>query len=210
MQLAHAAGVDDDVVADLMPHSFASAFERSAAAGAALAAGGSISSSSLPPLREIRPDGVDLGRQQVGRRPGDDERRGVGRHRARLGERQALDVVVVALERAPDGRCSRRAPCWSGRARRGPARSRPSACAPLTTLMMRVGQVLLGVADDALGAALVLERPRCRRTGPAYCRGDAPASGRGRCTRPRPASRRTRTRGSRSRNRAISGPSRRP
>ena len=102
-----------------MPQSCASAI-RLVSGGLSALSGGSISRSSLPGLVEVLLQRVDLRREEVGLRPRDDHHRRIVGHRARLGEHQLVDGVVLAAERCRRWRCSRRARRRSCPSRRGP------------------------------------------------------------------------------------------
>ena len=122
----------------------------------------------LAALLQVPPQHVDLrlaGSRSFG--PGDDDHRGIGGHLGLLREHQLLDRVVVAAERGGRSRCSpvrsraRRCP-----SRRGPARSTPCFCWPVTTLMMPLVEVLLGRRRSRARCAPCTRRPRCRTAGP--------------------------------------------
>ena len=113
----------------------------------------------LAALVEIRLQRVDFRREEIGPRSGDDDHRRVVGHRALLREDELLDGVVLAAERFGD--------------RAVAVALAPTSC-PFAVALREVdlpllagddlddavGDVLLGVRRDALGAALVVEDDR--------------------------------------------------
>ena len=144
-----------------MPHSPASA-SRFGRGGSSPGLGRVQQEKQLAAALQVGPQQVRLGRQQVGRRPGDDEHRGVGRHFAALRQDDGLDPEVVAAERVAN-RPVAIAIVAVGIAFTVALDEVDGALLAFHGLDQRVRQILLAVGRGALDAALVLEDDRAVR-----------------------------------------------
>ena len=157
-QAAHAADVDDHVVPDL----HAPVVRQRDQVGQRRAVGlvGRIDlDHHLARRLEVLLERLDLRREEVGLRPGDDHHRGIGRHGALLRQHQLVDPVVLASERRGDGVVT----VAIGRAGVALAVSLREVQLLLLSahdLDDAVGDVLLVVGRDALGAAFVVQDDR--------------------------------------------------
>ena len=114
----------------------------------------------LARLVEIFLQRVDLVREEIGLRSGDDDDRGVVGHRALLRDHQLVDGVVFAAERRGN-----RAVAVAIGLRRGFLLAVPLREVHLPLLSRHhlddaVGDLLLGIIGDALGASFVVEDDR--------------------------------------------------
>ena len=101
-QLAHAAGVDDDVVADVDAPLLANAMQVVSGAAPALS-GGSISSEQLAAACEVLAQRVDLRRQEVRRRARRPRRTVASAGTSRcLRQHERLDLEVVRTQAGED------------------------------------------------------------------------------------------------------------
>ena len=154
-QLTDAAGVDDDVRADL-DAPFAGQRGQVRLRRILVRVRRVEHEQQLAAARQIVAQQVGLGREQVGRRAGDDEHRGVGRHLAGLREDDGLDPEVVAAERVAH-RPVAVAIVAVGVTLAVALHEVDGAFLALHSLDQRVRQLLLAVGRGALDAALVLE-----------------------------------------------------
>ncbi len=158
-QPAHAADVDDDVVADVDAPVVRQRDQVGQRRAVGLVRRVELEQ-QLAGLVEILLQRVDFRREEVGPRPGDDDHRRIVGHRALLREHQLVDGVVLAAERGGDRRCSRRARPRSVSFSPWPCVKYTFFCWPVTTLMMPLVMSCSLSDGDALGAALVVEDDR--------------------------------------------------
>ena len=153
--LADARGVDDDVIA----HFDAPLLEQAREVGQRALPGllGRIDHrEERAASGEVLLEGLDLAREEVGHRPGDDDRRRLVGHGGGLREHELLEAVVVALERLGDGAVA--VALAAGRILLAVAlREIDHPLLAGRRLDEGVGDVLLLGLRDALDAALVLE-----------------------------------------------------
>ena len=117
--LADARGVDDDVVADL-DAPVAGQRQQVGERRRARLVGRVEHHQQLAALGQVGLERVDLRREEVGARAGDDHHRRAVGHGRLLRQHQLLDGVVVAVSACGDRAVAGRARCWSGPSRRGP------------------------------------------------------------------------------------------
>jgi hypothetical protein len=153
-QLADAAGIHDDVRADVEAPLAQERVEQRRA-GPRRVHRWIDQRQHLAAAGDVLVQRVDLRLQEVGLRPGDDEHRGIGRHFPRLRQHQRLDAIVVGRERLRQVAVARAAV----RVRRVllavSLREVHLARRAGHRLDERVGDGLLVAAGGALGAVLV-------------------------------------------------------
>ena len=154
-QLADAAGVDDDVRAELdapFPGQRGQVRLRRSVLGVRRVE----HQQQLAAAVQVAAQDVRFGREQVGRRTRHDQHRGVDRRLAGLRQDDGLHPEVVASERVPH-RAVPVAVVALGVALAVPLHEVDRALLALHRLDQRVGQLLLAVGGGAFDAALVLE-----------------------------------------------------